>query len=125
YDQLSDYLQLESQISGYNLDVSKRTIQRDINDIRAIFKVDIQFDWSREAYYIASDDQPEVTERIIESFDTFNALNISERLSEYIHFEKRTPPGTENLYQLLQAIRKKVRIRFAYYSYDEEEQTQR
>jgi predicted DNA-binding transcriptional regulator YafY len=62
----------------------------------------------------------EFSERILEAFDTFNALNISERLAEIIHFEKRKPLGTENLYGLLHAIKNQLQIRFKYQKFWEE-----
>ncbi len=60
------------------------------------------------------EDQPEANERILEAFDTFNALNITDRLSNYIHFENRKSMGTENLYGLLHAIKNRVLISFLY-----------
>lgn len=57
-------------------------------------------------------------------FDIFNALNISDRLSNYIHFEKRHPQGTENLYGLLHAIKNKVQITFSYQKFWEDEISQ-
>ena len=77
------------------------------------------------AYCIDSDDHPEATERILEAFDTFNALNITDRLSDHIHFEKRRPQGTENLYGLLHAIKNQLQIKFTYQKYWEEELSQR
>jgi predicted DNA-binding transcriptional regulator YafY len=60
---------------------------------------------------------PEVNERILEAFDTFNALNISDRISNDIHFEKRKPQGTENLHVLLHAVQNRVQIKFIYEKY--------
>lgn len=118
--EIFDYLAIESEIQGYNYTISKRTFQRDIEDIRSVYNIDIQYDFSRKVYYIDSDDQPEVNERICEAFDTFNALNISERLSDFIHFEKRRPQGTENLNDLLHAIKKELQIRFLYQKFWED-----
>jgi len=110
---------------GYHFNISKRTFQRDIKDIRAIYKIDIVYDPTIMAYCIDSDDHPEATERILEAFDTFNALNITDRLSDHIHFENRRPQGTENLYGLLHAIKNQLLIRFSYQKYWEEELSQR
>ena len=99
FSEISDYLAFESDLQEYNFIVSKRTFQRDIEDIRSVYNIDIQYDFSRKVYYIDFDEQPEVNERILEAFDTFNALNITDRLSNYIHFEKRRPQGTQN-YQI-------------------------
>lgn len=125
FSEICDYLAFESDLQEYNFNVSKRTFQRDIVDIRSIYNIDIQYDFSRKVYFIDLDDQPDVNERILEAFDTFNALNISERISNYIHFEKRRPQGTENLYGLLHAIQNKVQIKFSYQKFWDDEITRR
>ena len=125
FEEISDYLARESEFEGYNFNISKRTFQRDIKDIRAIYKIDIVYDSSIAAYRIDSDDHPEATERILEAFDTFNALNITDRLSDHIHFEKRRPQGTENLYGLLHAIKNQLQIRFVYRKFWDEEVSNR
>ena len=125
FKEIDDYLTLESEIQSYKFNVSKRTFLRDIEDIRSIYNIDIKYNFSRKVYSIELDQQPEINERIMAAFDTFNALNISDRLSEYIHFEKRRPQRTENLYELLQAIRNKLQISFTYQKYWENTLTQR
>ena len=123
FREISDYLSFESDLQEYNFNVSKRTFQRDLVDIRLLYNIDIVYDFSRKVFFIDFDEQPEVNERILEAFDTFNALNISDRLSNYIHFEKRRPQGTENLYGLLHAIKNKVQITFSYQKFWEDEIT--
>ena len=125
FQEVADYLSLESEIQEYNFNVSKRTFQRDLEDIRSIYNIDIQYDFSRKVYFIDFYEQPEVNNRILEAFDTFNALNISDRLSDHIHFEKRRPQGTENLYGLLHAIKNQVQIMFTYQKYWGDELPQR
>ena len=125
FEQISTYLSLESELQEYNFNVSKRTFQRDLDDIRSLYNIDIVYDFSRKVYFIDLEEQPEVNERILEAFDTFNALNITDRLSNYIHFEKRRPQGTENLYGLLHAIKNKVQISFSYKKFWEDEMSQR
>lgn len=125
FEEIADHLSLESELQEYNFTVSKRTFQRDLNDIRALYNIDIRYDFSRKVYYIDDDDLPEVKERILEAFDVFNALNLTDRLSKHIHFEKRRPQGTENLYGLLHAIKQNNVIRFSYWKYGDEEPTLR
>jgi len=125
FGEIADFLARESEFQEYDFNISKRTFQRDIIDIMAIYKIDIVYDIPLRAYRIDSDDQPEASERILEAFDTFNALNITDRLSNHIHFEKRRPQGTENLYGLLHAIKNQLQIKFTYQKYWEEELTQR
>jgi predicted DNA-binding transcriptional regulator YafY len=125
FEEIADYLARQSELEEYNFNISKRTFQRDLNDIREVYKIDIQFDRSQQHYYINDDEHPEINERILEAFDTFNALNMSDRLSNAIYFEKRKPQGTENLYGILHAIRKGVRVKFHYRSFWHEETTGR
>lgn len=125
FSEIADYLAFESELQEYNFNVSKRTFQRDLEDIRSIYNIDIQYDFSKKVYFIDFEQQPEVNERILEAFDTFNALNITDRLSNYIHFEKRKPQGTENLYGLLHSIKNQVQIMFSYQKYWEDKITTR
>ena len=125
FAEISDYLALESELQEYNFNVSKRTFQRDLDDIRTVYNIDIQYDYSQKVYFIDFDEQPEANERILEAFDIFNTLNITERISSHIHFEKRKPQGTENLYGLLHAVKNQVQIKFSYQKYWEDKATKR
>jgi len=125
FAEIAEYLALESELQGYDFNISKRTFQRDLQDIRSIYNMDIQYDSSKKAYFIDFEDSSEINERILEAFDTFNALNLSDRLSDFIHFEKRKPQGTENLYGLLQAIKNKVQIEFNYQKFWDDEESER
>ena len=125
FSEISDYLVLESELQGYDFNVSKRTFQRDLEDIRSLYNIDIQYDFSRKVYYIDYEEKPEVNESILEAFDVFNALNITDRLSDYIHFEKIKPKGTENLYGLLHAIKNQFQVSFTYQKFWENESSYR
>jgi len=121
FTEIADYLAHESELQEYDFNISKRTFKRDIDDIGSIFNIEIQYDFSKKIYFIKYDDNEEIHERIFEAFDTFNALNISDRISTHIHFEKRKPQGTENLYGLLHAIKNKIQIRFTHQKYWDDE----
>ncbi|NEN24307.1 WYL domain-containing protein [Cryomorpha ignava] len=121
--EMKDYLGRESELQEYNFIISERTFQRDVNDIREIYNIDIQYNRTQSAYQIDFSDQ--VNERILEAYDTFNALNLTDRLSQHIHFEKRRPQGTENLHGFLHAIQNQLQIKFVYQKYWEGELTNR
>jgi predicted DNA-binding transcriptional regulator YafY len=125
FKEISDYLARESEIQSYNFNISMRTFQRDLEDIRSLFNINIRFDFSKKVYFIDDAGQPEMNDRMLEAFDTFNALNISDGLSAYIHFEKRRPQGTENLHGLLHAIKNRLPIKFEYKKFWEDEISQR
>ncbi len=124
FEEISNYLDSESDFTGYKLSIAKRTFQRDLNEIRTIFNVDIKNN-SFHKYYIANDGEQDINNRMLEAFDTFNALNLSDRLSKYIHFEKRKPHGTENLYGLLHAIKNRLQIHFSYQKFWDEKSEKR
>jgi predicted DNA-binding transcriptional regulator YafY len=125
FDEIANTLALESELQEYNFMVSKRTFQRDLDEILALYNIEIRYNFSRRVYEIVDDDMPEIRERILEAFDVFNALNLSDRLSQHIHFEQRRPRGTENLYGLLHAIKNGHRIRFVYVKFWDESPTVR
>lgn len=118
--ELSDYLNFESSLQGYDFNISKRTFDRDRNAIRSLFNIDIVWDKYRQVYYLDMDNQPDANERILEAFDLVNALQIADRLSDYIHFESRKAAGTENLYGLLHAIKNRFLIQLEYQKFREE-----
>jgi predicted DNA-binding transcriptional regulator YafY len=77
----------------------------------------ISYNRSEEVYTITEDANEERNERLIESFELFNALNVSDNLSGNIIFEKRRPLGTENLHGLLHSIKNKLQISYLYEKY--------
>jgi predicted DNA-binding transcriptional regulator YafY len=125
FDEITDYLDRESELQEYDFRISKRTFQRDLNDIRSLYDIDIIFDRSRKVYFIDSEDKSQAAERILEAFDTFNALNVADRLSDFIHFENRRAKGTENLYGLLHAIQNRLQITFSYLKFWEDQPSTR
>lgn len=125
FKEINDFLILESELQSYKLSISKRTFQRDLNEIRSLFNVDIQYNFSDKVYYIAVDEQQDINNRMLEAFDMLNSLNIAEDLSPYIYLEKRRPLGTEHLYGLIHAIKNRFLIRFTYQKFWEDEVTHR
>lgn len=123
FQEISDYLKRESELQEYNFNTSVRTFQRDLNDIRSIYDIDIQYDRSRKVYYLDTEEQQVASARIMEAYDTFNALSLSDRLSDFIHFENRRSLGTENLFGLLHAIKNRFQISFDYQKFWEPEAT--
>jgi predicted DNA-binding transcriptional regulator YafY len=117
FDEILSFLDAESQYRGYDLSVSKRTFQRDIQDIASLFDIEICFDRKQGNYYIEYDETDKNRERIIEALDVFHALNMSDRLSAHIHFENAQSLGTKHLYGLLHAIKNRFQIEVAHKKY--------
>jgi len=121
FEEIEDFLARESELQKYTYTICIRTFQRDLNDIRSLYDIDIKFNRSRKVYYIDSEDKSQSTERILEAFDVFNALKVADRLSDYILFENRRAKGTENLYGLLHAIQNRLQISFSYQKFWEDQ----
>ncbi len=131
YEELQGYIEnqfdyLQMQDDTLNIGFSKRTLQRDIREIRNLFGIDIEYSSSAKGYFISqSETENMIFQRMIEAFDMFNSLNLAQDLTPFIHLEKRKPQGTENLYGLLHAIKNKLQIKFTYQKFWEEEITER
>lgn len=121
FQDIYDYLERESELQEENLTVSKRTFQRDIEDIASLYNIEIEYDFSEKVYRIVSQDMPVQQERIIEAFDTMNALQMSEKVSEYIQFEPRKSHGTEHMFGVLHAIKNRRKIEIVYKKYWDDE----
>ena len=131
YEELQAYIEnqfdyLQMQDDTLNIGFSKRTLQRDIKEIRNVFGIDIEYSKSNKGYYISQSETENMNfQRMMEAFDMFNSLNLAQDLTPFIHLEKRRPQGTENLYGLLHAIKNNLKIKFTYQKFWEEESSQR
>ena len=117
HEEMNAFLERESEFRGYNLVRDKRTFKRDLDAIRSIYDLDIQYNFKKGVYEIVQDEQNEKNLRAVEALDLFNALKISENISDIIHFEKRRPNGSEHLNGLLHAIQNRVQIEFLHTNY--------
>jgi predicted DNA-binding transcriptional regulator YafY len=131
YEELQSYLDhqlefLKMQDDLLSVGFSQRTLQRDIREIRNLFGVDIEFSRSQGGYYISQNEGENMNfQRMLESFDLFNSLQIAQDLRNYIHMEQQKPGGTEHLYGLLHAIRNRLLVTFTYESFQQETITDR
>lgn len=125
FDEINDYLERESELQEYKFSLSKRTFQRDVDEIRSLYNIDIQYNFSRKMYFLIESEIHDINNRMIEVFDMFNALNTRENLSEYIYFEKRRVHGTGHFYGLLHAIKNRLVIELSYQKFWDEKSSNR
>lgn len=121
FEELQDYLLRQQQITGDKLEISQRTLQRDLNEIRSLFDIDIQYNRSEGVYEIVESITEKPIERIIESYEIINALNYSNNVSQKLYLEQRTNQGTEHLHGLLYAIENRFEVSFTHQSYWKDE----
>lgn len=131
YEVLKAYMEnqfeyMQMQDDNLQIGFSKRTLQRDLKEIRNVFGIDIEYSKPNKGYFITQNENENMNfQRMMEAFDMFNSLNLAQDLTPYIHLEKRKPQGTENLYGLLHAIKNKLKIKYTYHKFGEEEFSQR
>jgi predicted DNA-binding transcriptional regulator YafY len=117
---------LQLQDDTLQIGFSKRTLQRDIREIRNLFGIEIEYSTSQKGYFIRQTEMASMNfQRMIEAFDLFSSINAAQDLAPFIQIEKRRPQGTENTYGLLHAIKNQFLIHFSYQKYWEDEKTSR
>lgn len=120
FEELSDYLQKQSDIYGYQLSKDKRTFQRDINAINELHGVVIKCDKSTNRYYVSEVENSTLQGRLNDSLHILNAFRIAETHQDIIFFESRKSAGTENLHGLIHAAKKNLKVTFNYTKYWEQ-----
>lgn len=125
FEDIEKYLQQQSILEEENFEVALRTFQRDLKEIESIFGIKIHKNRAKGFYEITenSDENEDKYDRLMESFEIYNALKLSNNFDEEIIVEKRKPLGLEHMYSLLQAIKRKSEIQFThekYWTADEE-----
>lgn len=126
YEDLQCYIKnqftfLQMQDDTLNIGFSKRTLQRDVKEIRNVFGIDIEYSKRNKGYFISQNETENMNfQRMMEAFELFISLNLAQDLTPFIHLEKRRPEGTDYLYHLLHAIKNNLQIKFTYKKFSEE-----
>ncbi|WP_374164329.1 helix-turn-helix transcriptional regulator [Arcticibacter sp. MXS-1] len=118
-------LRAASEVYGDELTVSTKTFERYRREMLSSLNIDIRFDFSKKVYYITKEQDSEGTQRLLESFELFNVMKLSAGLSQYVFFEKRSLNGMDSFYSILQAIKSRHCISFAYHKYWSDESHRR
>lgn len=119
FNDLQKIISKNFELMGYAFQMGIRTFQRDIKEILSLYGIEILYNRSGNEYYIDGQLE-EVTERIFEAFQITNALNLNKEVSEYFSFENKKSGGTDNLFILLHAIKKRLVLNFNHQKYLED-----
>jgi predicted DNA-binding transcriptional regulator YafY len=125
FEEIHHYLVEESKFEDRPTSISIRTFQRDLIEIRELFKIDIQYDFSERVYFIVDDQQSDLNSRMLESIDTINSLKVVDDIGQYMYFEKRKASGTHHFHGLLHAIKNRIVINLLHQKYDDDEPKER
>lgn len=122
--QLPSFQEVRGYLHDHGFEVGDRTIQRDIEQIRFEFGIEIKYDRTRNGYFIDHENSVNV-----ESFFRFlEIIGTAELLTQSLHETKDTLKyisfdtggglkGIENLKPLLKAIKEKRKIGFRHYNF--------
>lgn len=106
-------------VNGYDNGVSKRSIQRDIQEMNATW-VSILYDKTRKGYYMPTDERVDTfVEHLLDNIALSSALKSTQAVSDYILLEQRPVTGTEFLPNILNALKNNLKIEFDYYKFTE------
>jgi predicted DNA-binding transcriptional regulator YafY len=117
FEEIQKFLSIQSDIDEEKYTMSKRTLQRDINEIASLYDIEIASNRSTKNYEIIEDENDDRNERLMESFEIFSALNWSKNLKNHLIVEKRRPLGTEHMHGLLHAIKNQFQVQCNYEKY--------
>lgn len=131
YNELASHIKNQQELlrlGDESLDIgdSKRTIQRDIKEIRELFGIDIAYSRREKGYQLVQSDSENLNfQRRLEAFDMINSLNIKDDLNPIVKLENRQPSGTEHLYGIIHAVKNHFIIQFTYHKFWEDKLTER
>ena len=125
FSEICDYLEQKSLDDGYDYTISQKTFKRDLELILSLLSVEIEFSHSQKKYKIVQDSNDEINLRIMEAYDTFNALKIASNISQFIFFETRKALGSEHLSPILFGIKNRKLIRCSYQKFWDSEANNR
>ncbi len=125
FEEIKNYLSQMSALDKSDFNISKRTFHRDLEDIRSMFEVDIEYDRSQRKYVIDTAHQPIDKQRVMEMLDMAHIQRLASDLTDIVFPENRSPQGTEFLYPLIQAIKGKKMVKFNYQKYKNGEFSER
>jgi predicted DNA-binding transcriptional regulator YafY len=117
FKEILTHLESKSILNDYDYSISQKTFKRDLELIAELMKIEIEFDHSIKKYKIIAEEKSEISLRITEAFETFNALKLADDISNFIIFEKRKAIGTEHLNSIIYAIKNKKVLQFEYQKY--------
>ena len=124
YISLEDLIRkVEEGLSYYDdtdsVGVSRRTILRDIGEIRSGMGISIDYSRRHKGYFIPEDeDQTADIERILAQYDLMTTMRAREELSSFVFPERRKARGTEHLNPLIHAVRRSLMVGFLYVKFD-------
>ncbi len=114
FKELQEYVRKQFMYEDEDYELLIRTFERDQKEILSIYGVEIKYIRKEKVYKIIQEADEGKTNRLMESYQMYNALSMSDTVVNHLIVEKRKPLGTENMYGLLHAIQNQVEVSLVY-----------
>lgn len=105
--------------------INKRTFNRDINAISDLFDIEIIYSRTYKGYYIQEEESDYLSRKLQETLNLFSSIKIIGKDKSIISFEKRKANGSEQMYNIINAIKNSKTLSFNHKKYHEQKTTQR
>ena len=119
YKEIADQFSNSDLKYDHNAGFSKRTFHRDVQEMSDIFGIDINFDKSRNGYFIEIEDITPNTNLLLELYRYINLFKVYKETDRYVAAEQERS-GNEHLLLLLSAIQNRRKIEFVYCKFTDE-----
>lgn len=106
-----------SWLRGKDGQVSKRTFQRDLNEIKEMHGIEIRFNKKIQKYEVDENESVRIQMNLLESFDMIHAFQMNKSIEDFVIFEERRSRGTEHLFGIVHAIQNTNTISLDYQSF--------
>ncbi len=98
--------------------ISKRTIERDIQEIKAM-GLGIEYSKTKKGYYIPNDEKVDSEFACLRNhFKFLNSFNIKEHIPNFVLTESREPRGSRHIFSLIHAIENNLIVELDYRKFD-------
>ena len=115
FEMVTERLKNSFGVQGLDPTYSIRTLQRDLNEIRDVHGIDIQFNKRTKLYEVVQDLSSPIRTKVLESFELIYTLNLQKGLENVVFFDDRKAKGSEHLHALIYAIKNKCVVSFQHH----------
>lgn len=122
---IEDFLSRKFAEEKLDLKFSKKTFDRDREDISKLFGIKITYEIESGHYGIEDNIDQIRRDKLFEAFDTLHIMGLAENISTFVHLEKIRPKGTDKTFGLIHSIKHNQRVGFGYRLYGSNERSQK
>ena len=113
FSELQYYVFSTSALDGTEIELTLRTLQRDIKTIDQLYGIEIKFDKSLGKYLIVEEYGSTNQKQLLDHISLVNLLEINET-AKYLHFQHKQPRGIEYFSIIVKSMREKKLLKITH-----------